>query len=79
MTKKTVRINKKVYKQLLEIAGQLQSTLQQSVSVDETLTILIHRFKMNRISDLAGSWEISKLEVEKIKKTHAEKWSKWKL
>ncbi|MFQ5887308.1 MAG: antitoxin VapB family protein [Candidatus Hydrothermarchaeales archaeon] len=79
MTTKTVRISDKVYKHLFEIAGQLQTSLKRPVSVDETIAILIRRFKMNQVSDLAGSWEVSDEEVEKIKKTLAEGWRKWSL
>lgn len=76
---KTVRISEKVYNLLFEIAGQLQASLKRPVSVNETIEILIKRFKMNKVSDLAGSWEVSDEEVEKIRKSLREGWRKWSL
>jgi hypothetical protein len=31
----------------------------------------------NRISDLAGSWEVSDEEVEEIRRALAEGWERW--
>ncbi|MFQ5901902.1 MAG: hypothetical protein ACE5IH_10145 [Thermodesulfobacteriota bacterium] len=79
MVTRTVRVSKKVYERLFELAGHLQFELKRPVSVDETLEILLKKFKANKISDLAGSWDVSEEEINKIKKSLRKGWKKWSI
>jgi predicted CopG family antitoxin len=75
---KTVRIDEETYRRLCEHAGKLQTVLKRSVSLDETIRYLTGSLKTrNKISDLAGSWDISDQEAEAIKKGLVEGWKRW--
>ena len=78
MTTKTIHITEDIYKRLFKVAEQLQTELKHSVSVDEAIKILVDDFGLeNKISDLAGTWDISEEEVETIKKSIKEGGRKW--
>jgi len=54
--------------------------LKRPVSLDEALRYLIAlRGKGVRISDLAGSWDVSEEEVAEIRASLKEAWKKWRL
>ena len=79
MTTKTIQVNEDVYKRLFKVAERLQTERKHSVSVDEAIKILVDDFGLeNKISDLAGTWDISEEEVETIKKSIKEGWRRWK-
>ena len=79
MTIKTIHVNEDIYQKLFKVAEQLQTELKHSVSVDEAIKIMIDDFRRkNKISDLAGTWDISEEEVETIKKSIKDGWRRWK-
>ncbi len=76
---KTIRVDEETYKRLVERAGKLQALLRRSVSLDETIKYLTEGLrKQNKISDLAGSWKVSEVELEEIRKGLYEGWEKWR-
>jgi len=77
---KTVKISKETYAKLAEIAGELQTRMKRPVSLDEAMKYLISlRGKGERITDLAGSWDISDEELAEIKASITEAWKRWRL
>lgn len=77
---KTVKISEETYAKLSEIAGELQTRLKRPVSLDEAMKYLISlKGKGVRITDLAGSWDISEEELMEIKASLTEAWRKWRL
>jgi predicted CopG family antitoxin len=79
MTTKTIHVDEDIYKRLFKVAEQLQTELKHSVSIDEAIKILMDDFRLkNKISDLAGTWDISEEEVETIKKSIKDGWRRWK-
>jgi len=56
------------------LAGKLQTEQKRPVSVEDAIRYLMKR----KISDLAGSWDISDEEVREIKKTLRKGWKTWK-
>jgi len=77
---RTVKISKETYAQLSEIAGELQIRLKRPVSLDEALKYLISlRGKGTKITDLAGSYDISDKELAEIKASLSEAWKRWRL
>jgi predicted CopG family antitoxin len=80
MPTKTIRIDEDTYKKLFKVADQLQAEMKHSVSVDEAIKILLDDFRQkNKISDLAGTWDISEEEVETIKRSIKDGWRRWKI
>jgi hypothetical protein len=52
--------------------------LRRSVSIEEAMKDLIKRREKGRkISDLAGSWNITDTEFKEIKTSIDESWKKW--
>jgi len=77
---KTIKISKEMYARLSEIAGELQIKAKRPVSLDEALKYLIsQRDRGIKITDLAGSWEVSEEEIAEIKASLSEGWKKWRL
>ena len=77
---KTVKISKETYAKLSEIAGELQMRLKRPVSLDEAMEYLISlRGKGTKITDLAGSWDISDEELAEIKASQTEAWKRWRM
>lgn len=77
---KTVKISEETYAKLSEIAGELQMRLRRPVSLDEAMKYLISlKGKGVRITDLAGSWDVSEEELMEIKASLTEAWRKWRL
>lgn len=73
---KTVKINEENYKVLCVYAGDLQKQLKEPVSIDRALTFLIRRTKL---SDLAGSWDLTDTEAENMMNQLRKGWSTWKI
>lgn len=77
---KTVKISKETYAKLSEIAGELQMRLRHPVSLDDAMEYLISlRGKGAKVTDLAGSWDISDEELAEIKASLTEAWKRWRL
>jgi predicted CopG family antitoxin len=78
---KTIKISKETYVKLSKVAGELQIRFKRPVSLDEAMKYLLSlkrgekRFK---ITDLAGSWDMSDEEWIEIRASLAEAWKKWK-
>jgi predicted CopG family antitoxin len=76
---KAIKISKETYAELSAIAGELQIELKRPVSIEEAMKHLIKRRKKGvKISDLAGSWNISDKEVKGIKESISQAWEEWK-
>ena len=76
---KAIKVSKETYAKLSEIAGELQMKLRRPVSIEEAMKDLIkQREKGRKISDLAGSWNITDAEFKEIKSSIDESWKKWK-
>ena len=76
---KAIKVSKETYAKLSEIAGELQVRLRRPVSIEEAMKDLIRRREKGRkISDLAGSWNITDAEFKEIKTSIDESWKKWK-
>ena len=76
---KTIKISKEMYAKLSEIAGELQMRLKRPVSLDEAMKYLISlKEKTTKITDLAGSWDITDTELAEIKASLKEAWKQWK-
>ena len=77
---KSIKVSKETYAKLNEIAGELQTKLRRSVSIEEAMKDLIKRKdKGRKISDLAGSWNITDTEFKEIQTSIEETWKKWNL
>jgi len=75
---KAIKVSKETYAKLSEIAGELQVKLRRPVSIEEAMKDLIKRKEKGRkISDLAGSWNITETEFTEIKTAINETWQKW--
>ena len=76
---KAVKVSKETYAELNAIAGELQVKLKRPVSIEEAMKHLINRRKKGtKISDLAGSWDLTDEEVKEIKASIIQAWEKWK-
>jgi predicted transcriptional regulator len=76
---KAIKVSKETYAKLSEIAGELQVKLRRPVSIEEAMKDLIKRREKGRkISDLAGSWNVTDAEFKEIKASIDESWKKWK-
>ena len=76
---KAIKVSKATYAKLNEIAGELQVKLRRPVSIEEAMKDLIKRREKGRkISDLAGSWNVTDAELKEIKASIDESWKKWK-
>lgn len=79
---KSVKFSKDVYVRLCEVAGELQVRLKRPVSFDEAVRYLLSlrgRKRGVRITDLAGSWDMSDEEWVEIRDGLAEAWKRWKV
>ena len=75
---KTIKVSKETYAKLNEIAGELQIKLRRSVSIEEAMKDLIKRKEKGRkISDLAGSWNITDAELKEIETSIEDSWKGW--
>ncbi|MBS7643243.1 hypothetical protein KEJ26_01425 [Candidatus Bathyarchaeota archaeon] len=77
---KTIKLSKDTYASLCRVAGELQAERGQPVSLEEAVKYLINRHqKGSKITDLAGSWNVTEEEVAEIKASLLEAWKKWSL
>jgi hypothetical protein len=76
---KAIKVSKETYAQLSEVAGELQVKLKRPVSIEEAMKHLLKRRKRgSKISDLAGTWDITDKELTQINQSVREAWEKWK-
>jgi predicted CopG family antitoxin len=76
---RSIKVSKETYAELSEIAGELQIKLKRPVSIDEAIRhVTKRRKKRAKISDLAGSWDMSDEEAEQIKAAIDKSWEKWR-
>jgi predicted CopG family antitoxin len=79
MVSKTIKISEENYIWLLQLAAELQKKYQKQITFDNTLNVLKNgRLGENKLSDLAGSWNLSDNEVKTLKKRLRKSW-KWKM
>ena len=72
---KAIKVSKETYAKLGEIADELQVKLRRPVSIEEALKDLIKRREKGRkISDLAGSWNVTDAELIETKTSMDEPW-----
>ncbi|MGQ9720959.1 MAG: hypothetical protein ACUVXA_06500 [Candidatus Jordarchaeum sp.] len=74
MTTKSIKLSEETYKKLVEVAGRLQAEWKRSVSIEDAIKYLMRR----KISDLAGSWDVSDEEVREIKESLRKGWRAWR-
>ena len=74
MTSKSIEISEDTYNKLLEIVNRFQKELKREISIDDAIRFILKR----KITDLAGSWNISDDEFEEIKNSLDKGWIKWK-
>ena len=67
METKTIKISKKNYHWLCQEAGRLQEKERKMISIDDALTSIHNKMKVN-FSDLAGLWKTDKKEADKLLK-----------
>ncbi|MEM2057548.1 MAG: hypothetical protein QW542_04280 [Thermoproteota archaeon] len=78
---KTIKISKETYVKLSKVAGELQIRFKRPVSLDEAMNYLLslkRGGKRLKITDLAGSWDMSDEEWVEIRASLTEAWRKWK-
>jgi predicted MarR family transcription regulator len=70
-----VNVSKETFAELSVVAGKLQVKLKRPVSIEEALKHLIRqRERGKKITDLAGSWDVTDEEAEKIKASISQVW-----
>ena len=76
---KAIKVSKETYAELSAIAGGLQVKLKRPVSIEEAMKHLINRRKKGtKISDLAGTWDITDEELKAMKESISQAWEQWK-
>ena len=75
MDTKTIKISEETYRWLIQLSGEMQKDLGRPVSIDRAL----RKLRSGKVSDLAGSWEMSDEEVHKMFKKLSGGWRKWKI
>ena len=73
-------MKERTYRRLSQASGRLQAMLGRPVSLDEAIWYLLKGVKdEGRISDLAGSWDMSESEAREIGRVLRDGWKRWKL
>jgi len=76
----SIRISKKTYEKLVELAGILQANLKRTVSIDDAIKFLLERRSLpGKITELSGSWEITDEQVSETLKSLKKGWNDWNL
>lgn len=74
---KSVRVEERTYRRLSQASGRLQAMLERSVSLDEAIWCPLKGMKEEgRISELSGSWDVSKSEANEIERVLREVWKR---
>jgi hypothetical protein len=77
---RSVRVEERTYRRLSQTSGSLQAILGRPVSLDEAIWHLLKGAREEgRISDLAGSWDMSDSELRETKRVLTEGWKRWEL
>jgi len=76
METKTIKVSKKNYEWLCEIAGKLQEKEKTVISIDEAISKLR---SSTRISDLAGAWKMNDKEAKRLLADIRKRWVNWKV
>ncbi|MBM3232581.1 hypothetical protein FJZ18_00225 [Candidatus Pacearchaeota archaeon] len=80
MESKTIKVSAETYKWLARIAAELQKERGQPASFDDALdTLKKEKIKKTKLSDLAGAWNMSDKEWNKIQENLKIGWKKWKI
>jgi cobalamin biosynthesis protein CbiG len=74
----TVKVSKRTYRELNEIAGKLRARMRRPVSVDEAIEFAMRRDKL-KPADFAGSLSLTDKEEAEISEKTARFWSRWRL
>jgi len=80
VTWKNVKVSEETYSELSKVAGEFQARFKRPVSLDEALRYLLSLRKRRRrlkITDLAGSWDMSEEEWVEIKASLERAWKRW--
>jgi len=74
---KAVRVDDETYRRLSEYAGELQARLKRPVSISDAVRYLARGMLGNdRVSDLAGTWDVSDEEIVEIRESLEKGWQK---
>jgi hypothetical protein len=77
---RSVRVEDKTYRKLSQAAGRLQAAVGRPVSLDDAIWYLLKGPREEgKITDLAGSWEMSDRETRELERAIREGWSRWKV
>ena len=77
---RSVRVEERTYRKLSQTSGRLQAMMGRPVSLDEAIWHLLKGAReTGKISDLAGSWDMSESEARAIEKVLREGWKHWNL
>ena len=77
---KTIRLDMETYKELCKIAGVLQTQLGHPVSLGDAIKFLLNKIrKKNRITDLAGTWDVTEEEIKEIRDSLEQGWIRWRI
>tara|TARA_Y100000310_G_C20302671_1_gene632551 strand:+ start:149 stop:385 length:237 start_codon:yes stop_codon:yes gene_type:complete len=71
----SIKISEENYKRLCSLSGKLRAKYHKPVSINEAISFL---HKKGKMSDVAGTWEMSDREVESFKADLKKGWSTWK-
>lgn len=74
----SIKVSEENYKWLNALSGELRERLQRPVSINEALTFL-HQKKAQKLSDLAGTWQMSDKDAKHFLESLKKGWTKWKI
>lgn len=69
-----IRVSDEIYALVVRLSRKLQKVLGRPVPIDEGMSLSCKEDIMN----LAGSWDLSDEETEKLKKEIEDLWSGWR-
>jgi hypothetical protein len=72
----TVKVSKRTYERLNNIAGRMREDLRRPVSIDEALESAMKTSGL-RPSDFAGTFLLDDVEAKEISKELSRFWSRW--
>lgn len=72
----SIKVSEENYKKLASLSGKLRYKLHRPISINEAITFL---YKKRKISDLAGSLDMSDKEVNDVMNNLKKGWERWKI